>query len=454
MVITRWTGREVTALRAAMRPRHTQVQFAECIGCSFEAVGKWERLGAAITLRPKYADCMDTQLARLSPHERAIFQAALNTFPPDRPMIADTGQSATQHPVIEVDEDDDMKRRQLILGGATVGVTLLAPPRIDGLPAHIGLGDATELARKVDDYVNREQRVGGGTLALRALTDYSRAKTMLDNCDMDDAAATAFVSAAGNMAVMTGWLFYDSDQHAAAMTSYNNALALAAYAGDDELAAHTCLNMALQGIALSRRFLADPNAEVKSHPRTALRATARAADLARGRPSGRIHALVASRQALAHASLGDRVAFGRSIATAWREMDLAYDGEPLDQCPDWLKFMSHNEVRSHEAIGYSDLGDASKSAELFAEIAAERAGQRNAASYRAWLAASLVQLGDTDTAVTEASVVLDRLASGISSDRTFRKLEPVRQAATKPSFSDFRDRYDQMATQTAQGTLV
>ncbi|MEV0043128.1 hypothetical protein AB0H60_06400 [Nocardia rhamnosiphila] len=75
MTIIRWTGLEVAALRTALRD--TQVQFADRIGCSLEAVGKWERRGADITLGAKYSECMDTTHSRLDDEQRARFDAAL-----------------------------------------------------------------------------------------------------------------------------------------------------------------------------------------------------------------------------------------------------------------------------------------------------------------------------------------------------------------------------------------
>lgn len=75
MTIIKWTGLEVAALRAALRD--TQVQFADRIGCSLEAVGKWERRGADITLGAKYSECMDTTRRRLDDEQRARFDAAL-----------------------------------------------------------------------------------------------------------------------------------------------------------------------------------------------------------------------------------------------------------------------------------------------------------------------------------------------------------------------------------------
>ncbi|NKY60523.1 helix-turn-helix domain-containing protein [Nocardia flavorosea] len=71
MAIIKWTGLEVAALRMALRD--TQEQFADRIGCSVEAVGKWERRGAGIVLGAKYSECMDTACRRLDDEQKARF---------------------------------------------------------------------------------------------------------------------------------------------------------------------------------------------------------------------------------------------------------------------------------------------------------------------------------------------------------------------------------------------
>ncbi|WP_040743104.1 helix-turn-helix domain-containing protein [Nocardia tenerifensis] len=333
------------------------------------------------------------------------------------------------------DEEDDMKRRQLLVGGTAVGLTALTLP----LPARVSLFDAQRLADRVEGYVTTEQTVGGGELAKAARDELKMAMQILETCDIESAAVSTFTSAVGNMAVTAGWLFYDANNQDEATAGYRDAMALANFVGDDELAAHTCLNSALQTIILARRGSA--------HPQVALRLTQRAADLTRRQPAGRVHALIAAREALSYACLGDRSGFERAIATAWREMDRAYAHEPIDRCPDWLKFMCHNEVRYHEASGAMHLGDSTRSAQLFEQVAAEHAAQRNAATYRAWFATSLAALGDVDTAVKEADDVLARIATAkISSSRTLRVLEPVRAAASKPHHLEFQQRYDRLSS--------
>ncbi|WP_162958192.1 hypothetical protein [Nocardia yunnanensis] len=421
----------------------TQEELAEVLGFKLETIQKWEQRATAE--RPvigQSAAALDTLLASLDPAGMARFEVALA----DAGLINSVdGEALSEFERLETgtsegaehgpEEDDDMKRRQLFVAGTVAGLTILAPPR---RAARIGMPEAQRLSKRVGNFVTTEQTVGGGALAQLARADLENAKAALTTCEIDSAVAPLFASAAGNMAVTAGWLYYDNDDQLDARDCYRDAMALANETGDDELAAHTCLNVALQITTQARRGAA--------HPTSALRSISRAADLTRRQSSGRIHALIASRQATAYACLGDRSAFARAVATAWREMDLASDHEPIEECAGWLKFLCHNEIRYHEACGYAYLGEASRAAELFEQVAAERTGQRNAANYRAWLASSLAEVGNIDDAVSVAADVLDNLGRGVSSGRTLRVLEPVRAAAVKPRHLEFQQRYDRFAT--------
>src|SRR5205823_4970877 len=99
------------------------------------------------------------------------------------------------------------------------------------------------------------------------------------------------------------------------------------------LTAHTCLNMAMQVIYSSRHGYGSPH--------YALALITRASDLTHRLPSGRMHSLVAAREAVVHAALGDRTGFTRAITRAWREMDRAAEHESITDCPVWLRFMTH-----------------------------------------------------------------------------------------------------------------
>lgn len=76
MMVNRWTGVEVRALRDQAL-RRTQEEFADKTGFSVRAIGNWERAGHAVTLRGRYAEAMDTLYRGLDDVQRERFWAAL-----------------------------------------------------------------------------------------------------------------------------------------------------------------------------------------------------------------------------------------------------------------------------------------------------------------------------------------------------------------------------------------
>lgn len=173
--------------------------------------------------------------------------------------------------------------------------------------------------------------------------------------------------------------------------------------------------------------------------------TERSRIIARNMRSSRLHALIAARTAIAHAALGDRANFERAIGTAWREVEHAEGHEPLADTAIWLRFVVPAEVRYHEARGRAYLGDLNAAAASYRSGADEQADPRNTTNYRAALASTLADAGDTSTAITEGVTVLDSLEGNVSSWRTLRRLEPVREAATTHrGGEEFHVRFDNL----------
>jgi hypothetical protein len=247
------------------------------------------------------------------------------------------------------------------------------------------------------------------------------------------------MSAVGELAVQTGWLAYDAEHTELAWRCYSDALSLAFTADDDDLTVHACLNAALQTTTLARVGRACPS--------YALALTRRASSLVRRRPTGRIHALIAAREAAAHGTAGDWSSVQRSMSGAWREMDNAIGYEPVDECAPWLRFVSHSEIRFHEARACTDSGRHEQALSLFEVVAGEPASAGNAVHRAAWKSAALARTGDTRSAVEAGTPVLDALEGWLASPRALKALEPVRQLAdTSSEGEEFRTRFDALAT--------
>lgn len=446
MIVTNWTGIEVKALRIAAL-RLTQEAFAEQLGYQAVTVRKWERAHDTRPVRGKSALDLDTELARLNEDQAERFWAAVtearsavSVHPGVYRADASTDRSGGSLGVYAWEVDGDMKRREFGKLAAAAGATVVLDSwDLDG--DRIGMSDARRLLDRVDQLVSEDQRAGGAPLVSYAVQGLARAKNQLETCAFDAATGDAFASATGELAVMTGWLAFDADMHPLARRCFSDAMALASQADNADLTAHTCLSAANQSIALTQMGQASPH--------HALKLVDRARDLMRGRPPGRIHALIAIRQAQAVGLLGDRKAFGRAIATAWREVDQAVEHEPIEECPAWLRFVGHAEVRGHEARGYGRVGDLTRAVDLLEAAVNDQASVRNSVNARAWLASARAATGDIAGALAEAMPVIEHLGNRVSSPRTVRVLVPVRRATSGSSMgAEFGQRFDTL-TQTA-----
>jgi hypothetical protein len=177
--------------------------------------------------------------------------------------------------------------------------------------------------------------------------------------------------------------------------------------------------------------------------RQAIQLCRRTVDLARSEPHPELHALLAEREAVACAALGDARGFAGATARAWREMDRAQPNES----PIWLGFVTPADITAAEARGKWDLGNPAVAVELFrTNLLADRS-PRNKAAVHASLAAALLDTGDLTGAFTEGMAVLPQLGAGkIDSPRAVAKLASVRQAAARHrGGSDFGAAYDQLA---------
>lgn len=284
-----------------------------------------------------------------------------------------------------------------------------------------------------------DQAVGGAHLLPTAVDALAQAQGLLHRGAFDEKTGRAWMSAVGELAVKTGWLAHDADRTDLARRCYADALSLASAADDDDLTVHAALNAALQTIHLARSGTASP-----SYVRMLVQ---RAGHLVRRRPPGRIHALIAAREAAVCGVAGDRHGVARAMSTAWREMDSAAEYEPADECAPWLRFVTHTEVRGHEARAHSDTGNHGRALALYEVAAAEPSSARNAANTAAWFAVALVRTGDVAGAIDAVRPVLNALEGPVASPRTLRVLKPIRLAAdTGSEGEEFRARFDALTT--------
>lgn len=345
-------------------------------------------------------------------------------------------------------EEDDMERRKFLLGaGAAVAAAVGAipatmyggrqvPPRVDAL--HI-----EQLRRDVNALYVKDQAHGAGGLAESAHAYYLDARRMLDESDYPEPIGHDLMLIAGELAVCVGWLSYDAGDQRRARDLYSEAFFLADQAGDERLAIQAMEKMTLQSA-----FIAD-KARLRGAGREAARTSLRAIDLSRRQPSGRLHALLAGREAIAHAVVGDETKFRVSARRAWREIDRAGHANDDEM---WLRFVTPGEVAVHEAKGYRYLGRPDEAARLYrASLEEPSLSPRNRANYQAQLASALVALNNRDEALAIGNTTLPTLVEEIASPRTLAELAPVRRIAHLVGDNEFCRSYDKATGATFNG---
>ncbi|MGH3854158.1 MAG: helix-turn-helix domain-containing protein [Pseudonocardiaceae bacterium] len=340
----------------------------------------------------------------------------------------------------EGEETDNMSINRRRFGGGLVGFAASAGLSQMQVPAKVDSAHVRYLHSSVEKLWTTDQNVGGGALARDGLYLYHRARRMLDEADYSEETGRKLMSVAGELAVCVGWLAYDADDQVLSRELYSEARLLADQSGDDGLAIRAMEKMSLQSV----RFAQEGHS---GSAREAVRLSERATELARRDPSPQLHALLASREAIAHAAAGDGRGFTAAIARAWREADRGF----VDDGPVWLGFVNNSEIAVHEARGRLFLEDPVSAAALYRKSLDAALGARNGANYRSSLAAALAASGDVTGAVTEGTIVLAALdKGGIMSPRTLAALHPVRQAAAhNRGGEDFCARYDQIGSLSA-----
>ncbi len=325
----------------------------------------------------------------------------------------------------------DIDRRGFtpLAGGLVASAVLPAPVRVDR--AHVRYLQSTLIRLRTQDDI-----VGGGALLSQALRHFAHARRMLDESDHTAAIGRELLVVAADLGIDSAWLAYDANNQPLARRVYGEAALLADSAGDSAQRAYLYANMVQQSVYLAR------HTGRQDYAREALRFADCATDAARYEPSPALHALIALRQALAHAQLGDEVAFRSAVTTARRELDRGpHDADSLR-----TRFVSHSEITGYEAMARAQLGAPAQAVRLYHVVLDDTArSRRDQAYYRALLAGTLVAAGDPAQAISHGLMILPDLGTTLTSVRVLRELRPVREAAGAAGAAEFCDRFDTAA---------
>src|SRR5690606_24880993 len=248
-------------------------------------------------------------------------------------------------------------------------------------PGHAGPAETLDvLAARLADLRRMDDVVGGLDLAGRAARELRAAIAGLRGVGEGRLRTRALRVIAG-YAQLTGWAHTDAEDALAARRAYRVALRAATAAGGRPLAAHVLGSL--------------------SHQRLAAGAPDEALALARAGYAGAradgtplLQALLLQRIALAHARLGERRAAEVALADAERAADRS---EPASE-PEWLYWLDQSELTAMAGRCLAVLGRPLRAAGLLSQRPRTWVGPRTATLYAAWLARSLLTLGEVERA--------------------------------------------------------
>lgn len=354
--------------------------------------------------------------------------------------------AGASQPIYSTGHDEaDMDRRRFLQTAGTALAATVVPG--DGevpaarLDANVGADDVGILREAVSRLYTQDQSMGGGSLVREGVRQYLNARHMLDHAGYSDSVARELMVITGELAVCVGWLSYDAGNQHQARALYVEAFLLADQAGDTNLSVQAVEKMALQSV-----YIADRE-QRRGTAREATRLAARLPGLVRYETSPRLHALVAGRQAIAHAVAGDKEEFRQAIRRARRELDRSNDHGREET---WLQFVTPSEIVVHEAKGLRYLAQPALAADLYrTSLRSPDLSLRNRINYRAQLAGTLVALGDLRGALEEGRSVLADLHGQVVSPRTVAELSTLRRTAPACRDDEFCALYDKLAKECA-----
>ena len=326
---------------------------------------------------------------------------------------------------------DEVSRRSFNGMAAGLAASGLMPPI--QVPDRVDAGHVRYLRACVEQLSGRGDELGGGAVLRQATRQFAKARTMLDESDYSPEIGRGLLVVTAELGVLAGYEAFDCNDQVLARRVYEDAALLADSADDPALTVHVYTYLAQQSYQLARAT------GQRGLAREALRFADRAAEAARHEPSPRLHALIALRQAMAHAQLGDELAFRAAITRARRELERG--PHPADS--PLSGFVTESEITNVEGWGRLSLGQPARATALFAaELDDPARSRRDRTLRRTSLADALLEQGDRSQAVAEGMTVLREFDEQLTSTRILSRLRPLRAVAEQTAAEEFCARFD------------
>jgi len=300
---------------------------------------------------------------------------------------------------------DIVNRRDFLSSAAALTAVALLPQKVTSL-ARIEQEDITQTWTALQRLFQLDDRHGGTMIYQVAAAMAQKLDAALKQAYFTDSVGQQLRVVAATTMEHAGWLAYDAGQDASARRWWLETIHLARDLGnvpDAHLAA--LASMSLQASGDYRR----------ARETISLAQAARGAASRRASPT--LLSVLAAREAIGYAQLGDKAAARSSIAEARHWMD---QGQTPDE-PLWLQFWCPADLASHETRVALALGDkiaAEKAARSAVSTADEQRFPRNHALYSVRLGAILTKTGQLDEAIIVMTNAVKRIDQ-ISGSRRF-----------------------------------
>ncbi|MCX0244326.1 helix-turn-helix domain-containing protein [Streptomyces drozdowiczii] len=291
----------------------------------------------------------------------------------------------------------------------------------------LSLSTLDALHSSIADYWRRDDEHGGETLR-PAVVGQLRYVVGLLKEQRPAPLRTGLHGIAAELARLTGWTYFDARQYSQARAYFTESLGLARAIDDRQFMANVLACMSLQ-------------ATYEDKPGDALALVTAAQDQAReaAGTTPRVLAMLAMREAFAHAALGDRGATHTAISEAHGQFGRISTGDPD---PGWVAYFDEPKLIVDTGIAHGRLGEAALAEPLIADALRRehRTNHRGRAFHAFWLARIQLQRGKLDEACHTA---MDALApaAAVSSQRVgshlrefYEQLEPFRREPAAVAF--------------------
>lgn len=315
-----------------------------------------------------------------------------------------------------------MKRRTL------VNASLAAPfaAVLGQVQTYVTIDGASQIRMMVPQLYTLDDQIGGEAVCQAAQWCLHKVDALLNRADYGQPAGHELQSTYGALAEMAGWLHFDAGRYDRARFYYGEALRAAQLADDLNLEVLTLASMN----TLSR---------YQGRPREAIQLIQLAQRRAAGWAPPRLAALLAAREAVCWAQLGDASASRSAMHRAYN----AFHPDVREDDPHWISFFDAAELAARRATASGYLGQPDQ-ATIAMQSAVDGLGakfQRNRAYYSVRLGLSLLAEDNQARACQVVAPILP-LFKEVHSGRAHARLTEFchgLQGSTTPAARDLLD---------------